>query len=816
MGIYHFSVKVLSRAKGQSAPASAAYRSASRLHDERLDQTFDFTHKRGVEHTEILAPEGAPHWVFNRELLWNTVERSERRKDAQLAREAEIALPVELTKQAQVDLLRDFVHRAFVSKGMVADIALHRDNPKNPHAHVLLTTRTLTAQGFGPKRRDWNDTRQLLTWRQQWAEAANEHLARAGHDLRIDHRSLAAQGLDLTPGQKIGISAQRQNASRLPQALADKVAEQRAIARENGERILEDPTLALKAITHHQATFTRADIARWLHGRTDGAEQFDAAYLRVTTHRELVRLGPDDRGHVRYTTQEMLDLEHAMLARSQRLAERSGHAVSAAHQLQVLATSGLSDEQRAALHHVTDGTDLAVVVGVAGAGKSTMLDAARRAWESEGLTVKGAALAGIAAENLNQASGIPSRTLASWELAWEKGYEKLTRRDVFVIDEAGLIGTRQLARVLEHVESAGAKAVLVGDPEQLQAIEAGAPFRGIADTVGMAELTEVRRQRHDWQKQATRQLSRGQTTQALNAYENAGFIQPLATREAARERMLSTWREAGQAHGQESRLMLAYTRADVHALNTRARELRQAAGELGAAETIETARGMREFAVGDRLYFLKNDRGLQVKNGSLGTVEKIERGVLQVRLDGEDEHRVVVDSHHYTHLDHGYAATIHKSQGATVDRTFVLATPHFDRHSTYVALSRHRESAMVFYGEDDFTPHWSRRSAGENFAAVLSRVRPKDLATDYPLRGGVSLERLQLERSRTESQPPEPQGSARNPAEELPEAVPPWEAFVRQTRSDALAAWHAHRAAERHATQNAKTPEPSRDYGLEL
>jgi Ti-type conjugative transfer relaxase TraA len=369
---------------------------------------------------------------------------------------------------------------------------------------------------------------------------------------------------------------------------------------------------------------------------------------------------------------------------------------------------------------VTAESDLAVVVGVAGAGKSTMLEAARRAWESQGLTVKGGALAGIAAENLEHASGIPSRTLASWELSWGKGYDTLASRDVFVIDEAGLIGTRQLARVLERVERAGAKAVLVGDHEQLQAIEAGAPFRGIAAQVGVAELTEVRRQHQDWQKAATQQLATSQTPQALNAYRREGLIQPLPTRESAREAMLAAWREAGAERPADSRLMLAYTRDDVQALNVNARALRQAAGELGPSETIETARGAREFAVGDRLYFLKNDRGLQVKNGSLGTVESLSDGVLQVRLDGEDERRVGVDSKHYPHLEHGYAATVHKSQGTTVDRTFVLATPHFDRHATYVALSRHRESAKVFYGEDDFTPEWSRRSANENFNAVLS------------------------------------------------------------------------------------------------
>ena len=282
MAIYHLSAKIVSRAAGRSVVAAAAYRSAEALPDHRIAQTFDYTHKPGVEHTEILAPAGAPTWVHDRTTLWNTVEHIERRKDAQLAREIELGLPVELTKDQQIHLLRDFAQRAFVSQGMVADIALHRDNLENPHAHLLLTTRKLTSEGFGAKQRDWNARAELLKWREQWADVANEHLLRAGLEIRIDHRTLEAQGIDLIPGRKIGVSAERQRQPDLPRSLADRIAEQREIAAENGRRILEDPHRALRALRHTQASFTEHDIAKFLHGRTDGAEQFQAAYLKVT------------------------------------------------------------------------------------------------------------------------------------------------------------------------------------------------------------------------------------------------------------------------------------------------------------------------------------------------------------------------------------------------------------------------------------------------------------------------------------------------------------------------------------------------------
>ena len=737
MAIYHLHAKMVSRADGRSAVGAAAYRSGSCLTDERTGYSFDYTDKPGVEHTEIIAPEGAAGWVYDRTTLWNTVERSERRKDAQVARELEIALPLELTKDQQVELMRDFVRRSFVSKGMVADFAIHRDNPENPHAHLLLTTRSLTETGFGLKRRDWNAKAQLVAWRGEWAQSANEHLARAGLDIRIDHRTLEAQGIDLVPGRKIGLSLERQQEPELPRNLADRVAESRAIAAENGRRILEDPGIALTALTYSQATFTERDLARYLNTKTDGAEQFQAVFLKVKTADELVALGKDERGETRYTTQEMLRLERSLLVRGERLARSQRHEVSAAHREQVLADGRLSAEQREAFAHVTGGADLSVVVGVAGAGKSTMLESARRAWEAQGLRVKGAALSGIAAENLETSSGISSRTLASLELAWSGGREALTSRDVLVIDEAGLVGTRQLAGVLERAEGAGAKVVLVGDPEQLQAIEAGAPFRGLASQAGMVDLTEVRRQRRAWQKEATRHLATGRTGEALEAYTGRGGVMEARTREAAREAMLTAWAKDGRETPGESRLMLAYTRDDVQALNAGARALRAANGELGKGEVIETERGAREFATGDRLYFLRNERGLGVKNGSLGTVEKVRDGVLQVRLDGEGERRVAVDTRWYRHLDHGYAATVYKAQGTTVDRSYVLATPHYDRHSTYVALSRHREEASVFYGREDFRGR--RGTVEESFRATLSRERLKALAHDYLEREPMSL-----------------------------------------------------------------------------
>lgn len=728
MAIYHFSAKVISRSCGSSALASAAYRSASRLRDQRLDRTHDFSNKSGVVHSEVMLPENAPEHLSDRETLWNEVEAVEKRKDAQLSREIEFAIPRELTREQGIELARDFVQSEFVDRGMCADLNVHwdmgADGLAKPHAHVMLTMRDVNEEGFGQKVRDWNKTALIEHWRERWAGHVNERLAELDIDARIDHRSLEAQGIDLEPQTKIGAPAQRMGRDGLD---ADRLVEHHEIARDNGARIIANPRIALDAITHQQSTFTRRDLAMFVHRHSDGLDQFNEVMGAVQSSPELVALGTDGRGQERFTSREMIAVEDRLHRASQDIASRKLHAIDSAHRVAAPdrpATLGLvlSSERRGALAHITEGRDLSVVVGYAGTGKSAMLGVARHAWEEAGMTVRGVALSGIAAENLESGSGIASRTIASMEHGWSQGRDLLTSSDVLLIDEAGMVGTRQMERVLSHARDAGAKVILVGDPQQLQAIEAGAAFRSIAERHGAAEITEIRRQQEDWQREATRHLATGRTGEALDAYRERGMVHAAATREAARGELVERWNRERMAEPGKTRLILAHTNDDVRALNEAARGKLREANALGSDVAIEAERGPRKFTSGDRLMFLKNDRDLGVKNGTLGTVEQVTNRNLAVRLD--DGRSVVFAVRDYNHIDHGYAATIHKSQGVTIDRTHVLATPGMDQHSSYVALSRHREELQVHYGRDDFADDG-------RLARTLSRERGKDMASDY-------------------------------------------------------------------------------------
>jgi Ti-type conjugative transfer relaxase TraA len=311
-----------------------------------------------------------------------------------------------------------------------------------------------------------------------------------------------------------------------------------------------------------------------------------------------------------------------------------------------------------------------------------------------------------------------------------------------VIDEAGMIGSRQLERVLREVREGGAKAVLLGDAQQLQPIEAGAAFRAVAERTGHQTLSAIQRQRQEWQREASREFAKGQPKEALARYHQHHAIHFVARRHAAKVELIHDWARERAAEPEGSAVILAHTRADVRQLNEMARAMLKDQRELGPNVAVSTSREVvgqdgtlsvqhadRSFAVGDRVMFLKNDRGLEVRNGSLGTVATVSADSMTVKLDA-DHRQVSLNLRDYSALDHGYATTIHKAQGSTVERAYVLATPGMDRHLAYVAMTRHRESAHIYAGHDDFRDF-------DRLVERLSRAALKDTTLDYAARRGL-------------------------------------------------------------------------------
>ncbi|MDR3490320.1 MAG: MobQ family relaxase [Bradyrhizobium sp.] len=369
MATYRLEAKVISRAKGRSATASAAYRSGGAIEDERTGELFDYSRKRGVLHSEIMAPANTPAWMFDRAALWNAVERVEQRRDAQLARDFIISLPHELTHDQRVALMRDFISDELVSRGMIADFSIHapdrRSDERNHHAHVMVTMRELTGAGFGLKNRAWNRTELLEQWRAHWANKVNLHLERHGHAARVDHRSLEDQGIAREPEPKQGpIATEMERNGKASHAGDDRRAvqvrndERNTMARESAaieaELILLDPDRprgpafedvreALERaddVSHHRPRFNETDggmVAQQREAMRRFQRNSDALEARRQQQAQSITPPPTplDPGRIIPMVGEGKDEVPAMVSRPDHLrAEQSKASTSPAHEQQ--------------------------------------------------------------------------------------------------------------------------------------------------------------------------------------------------------------------------------------------------------------------------------------------------------------------------------------------------------------------------------------------------------------------------------------------------------------------------------------------------
>ncbi|MBW8302269.1 MAG: Ti-type conjugative transfer relaxase TraA [Hydrogenophaga sp.] len=780
MAVPHFSVGIVARGSGRSAVMSAAYRHCARMDYGREGRTVDYRAKQGLAHEEFALPANVPQWlramIADRsvagasEAFWNRVEAFEKRSDAQLAKDVTMALPIELSGKQNIALVRDFVERHITSRGMVADWVIH-DNPGNPHVHLMMTLRPLTVDGFGPKkialagehgkplRNDagrivyalWaGSTGDFNAFREGWFACQNRHLALAGLDLRVDGRSFEKQGIELTPTVHLGVGAkaiERKTTERAKARSLERRDLQEERRAQNARRIARRPEIVLDLITREKSVFDERDVARALHRYIDDAPLFQSLMVRILQSpetlcltRERIDFATGNQAPAKYTTRALIRLEAQMGSQALWLDRQSSHDMrDAVLQQSFDRHARLSEEQRTAIAHVSGPERISAVIGRAGAGKTTMMKAAREAWEAAGYRVVGGALAGKAAEGLSNEAGIASRTLSSWELAWSKGRNQLDARCVFVLDEAGMVSSRQMGLIVDAVTRAGAKLVLVGDPEQLQPIEAGAPFRAIADRIGYAELETVYRQREQWMRDASLDLARGRVGKAVEAYRSYGRLIGAELKDQAVNQLIADWNR--DYDPSRTALILAHLRRDVAMLNEMARAKLVERGLIAEGFVFKTQDGERRFAAGDQIVFLKNDSSLGVKNGLLGRVLEAAPNRITAEIGmGEHRRQVVIESRFYGNLDHGYATTIHKAQGATVDRVKVLASLSLDRHLAYVAMTRHREDLAVYYGRRSFT-----KVGG--LVPILSRRNAKETTLDYE-RGALYAQALRFAEAR--------------------------------------------------------------------
>lgn len=472
-----------------------------------------------------------------------------------------------------------------------------------------------------------------------------------------------------------------------------------------------------------------------------------ATDVRGLTHADVIRRAdgrvvPATAEERRYSTPELLERERAIIDRALD-GQRAGVGMAApdATARALARRPELSDEQREMVRRLaSDGDAVAVVVGKAGSGKTFALDVAREAWEQSGYQVTGAALARRAAHELQDGSGIQSTSIAALLQDLRSAPEPLLgRSSVLVVDEAGMVGTRQMAELLDHATAAEAKVVLVGDHHQLPAIDAGGVFRGLVVRTDPIRLVENRRQREAWEGEALDLLREGRAAEAPTRYGEHGRVVIDDSATEVRGRLVEDWWRASQSG--EDAVMLALRREDVADLNGRGRTVMAAAGRLGD-ETVEVAG--RTFAVGDHVVCLANAQRLGVVNGTRGTVTGVQPDGSELRLrtiDGRDvglpeSYLQARTAHGGSTLDHGYALTGHKAQGMTTGQAFVLGTEDLYREWGYVAMSRGREANHLYVvaprsvDRDDYAPAAERRHGFEALTGAMGRSRAQAMASD--------------------------------------------------------------------------------------
>jgi Ti-type conjugative transfer relaxase TraA len=763
--------RYISRSSGGSAVRSAAYNERTAITSERTGELFTFRHRDAPEHHDVLLPEGAAEKFADSAVLWNAAEAAEKRKDAQVAREIVLALPSDagISGEDRIALAKSFAEQHFVANGLAVQLDVHAPHEgdseserANWHAHLLITTRRLEGKGFAAKKaRDLDPEvrraggRAVVAdgeaWGELWRDHQNRYFVEHGLGIRVDPAATHAQ-------EHIG-------PVRMRKAGAAIVERAETIRRAN-EAAARDPDQVLATLTRNNATFTERDLDRHLtkHIADDGERATTKA--AVLGHAETLKLYDRASGEAaeRYTTKTVRAQERAALADAKAVARaRHQPAVSPAATDAAAASRSLRPDQRQAFDHAVAAGGLKLIEGRAGTGKSYSLAAIRDAHALDGRRVIGLAPTNAVAQDLT-ADGFANASTAHAELfKLKNGRTRWDRNTVVVVDEAAMLDSKVTGELFAEARRAGAKMILAGDDRQLASIERGGLFTELRQRHGAAEITEITRQRTDWQRQAARDLAEGRFAEAVTAFDRAGAITWTNDHVDARAALVAAWKHDTVADPAATRFVFAYTNRDVDALNAELRQVRRDRGELAGLDIrFVTKHGPADFAPGDRVQFTDTLKPARLYNGNVGTITAIDAaaGTIRARLDaasGQQGREVVWSASEFDGFRHGYAGTIYKGQGRTLDHTYLYHTHHWRAAASYVALTRQRESAQVFVAREtarDAVQLARQMARGEIKAASVAWATREELAPDLRVRTQQNATAVQKSRPAETASPP--------------------------------------------------------------
>ena len=479
-------------------------------------------------------------------------------------------------------------------------------------------------------------------------------------------------------------------------------------------------------ITDRDSYFTRQNLVRYTAENAQGRglsanEVKNGVDEYLSTSPEIVHLGQRD-GKTYYTTKEILAHEENILKTSNARKGENLIVRSQSVEAAIAKRPTMLEEQKDAVRHITQKEGATqIVTGFAGTGKSFMLEAAKEAYLTDGFKVYGAAPSGVAAKGLENETGIKSETIHRTLMDIERGNLTLDKKSVLIVDEAGMVSTKLMSRIVDETKKSGAKLVLVGAENQIQSVEAGGSLKALKEDLGHKELTTIRRQNEPWSRDAVKSFAEGDAQKALKSYAERGLVTVKDNPNDARDSLIESWKKDGVAKPREN-IIIASTNLDIAILNEKAQVARFSEKQLkGDGYQLNG----KSYFEGDRVLFTKNNKKLGVANGDLGTITEIdkENKKFSVQLDSGSKASINVQS--YDNIKLGYAITAHKSQGGTFQNSYLYvgSSGLEDREISYVKASRAKNTTRFFMDKE---------VAGEglkNISKTMTKSHMKELAT---------------------------------------------------------------------------------------
>jgi ATP-dependent exoDNAse (exonuclease V) alpha subunit len=591
-------------------------------------------------------------------------------------------------------------------------------------AHADLARRIMEFDALNQKGACQQDCMHLsLAWRpgekptrEQMEEAARSALAALGmknakalfvahNDEDYSHVHIVASRIDPATGYRYDLAGSWRTLSKWAEAYERDhggiISTRRETANELRDAIARrDAGDVLEALTKQRSTFTGAQLetalAKEIKNEIARAQFAD----QILDHANAVHLAERPGGPtVRYTTRAVIEAELHVLRAAAGLADNKAHAIGEHDRAAVLNSpkfDSVTREQARAFSHAVGAEGLAIIDGQAGTGKSYTLAAIREAYERAGFRVIGLAPTNAVSDDMKENGFRHGETVHKELFALHNNRTSWNSKTVVIVDEAAMLDTKLMAMVTAHAHDSGAKLILVGDDRQLSSIDRGGMFGALKDRHGAAALSEVKRQHKIDERRAAEMMAEGNFHDALGIYQDKGAIHWTRTQGEARAELIEQWARDSAAKPDKTRFVFAYTNDDVGKLNAALRDVRKERGELGEDHELDTSHGRQKFAAGDRVQFTGTDKRIGVKNGNAGTIEAIDGTHLAVKLDGKAGKVINFDAATFDQFRHGYAGTIYRGQGRTLDQTYLYHSEHWRSAASYVALTRHRDKAELF------------------------------------------------------------------------------------------------------------------------